>query len=206
MSEMIGVTIDSVRVSLTSTQRIVILHEADGDRFLPIWIGPYETESITIALQEIEVSRPQTHDLIKSLFSILDARLIQVEIINLKDDVFFGKLVIESGEKKLELDSRPSDALAMAARCNVPIYVAAEILESAGIYPDPDIRSSVKEIEGIPAGDTPVEPGGEKEGSERLSVFENFIEKLDLDEHLDSDEKKTPDDTNPKPGAKKKPK
>ena len=66
-TKMVEVIIDSVRVSLTNQQRIVVLRDVNAERYLPIWIGPYEAESITIALQEIEVSRPQTHDLIKNL-------------------------------------------------------------------------------------------------------------------------------------------
>ncbi len=204
MNEMIGIVIDSVRVSLTSTQRIVILREADGDRYLPIWIGPYETESISIALQEIEISRPQTHDLIKNILTALDARLTQVMITNLKDDVFFGKLVIENDKKTIEIDSRPSDALAIAVRYNVPIYVDMQIMETAGIYAEKDIRDQFIESELMPSGDSQSSAEPDREGEQRLSVFENFIEKLDLDDQPGSDEKKKPDESKPKDDPRKK--
>ncbi len=98
MAKMVEVVIDSVRVSLTNQQRIVVLREVNAERYLPIWIGPYEAESITIALQEIEVARPQTHDLIKNLMNTLNARLVRVEVVSLRDDVFFGNLLRSSGK------------------------------------------------------------------------------------------------------------
>ena len=100
MPQLIEVKIDSLRVSLTNQQRIVVLKEINTDRYLPIWIGPYEAEAITIALQEIEVSRPQTHDLLNNVISILGGRIIQVIISALKDDIFYGTLIIEKeGER-----------------------------------------------------------------------------------------------------------
>ena len=113
MSRMVEVIIDSVRVSLTNQQRIVVLREANAERYLPIWIGPYEAESITIALQEIEVARPQTHDLLRSIIHQLNGRLVRVEVISLSDDVFYGNLVIEVNGQTMNVDSRPSDALAL---------------------------------------------------------------------------------------------
>jgi len=145
MTEMVPAIIDSVRVSLTGTQRLVILRDASGEVCLPIWIGPYETEAITIALQEIEVARPQTHDLIKGILHALNARLTQIEINALRDDVFYSKLIIESGSNILEVDSRPSDAIALAVRFRVPILVDKSIFAIAGILPEADIRTSFAE-------------------------------------------------------------
>ena len=139
-SKMVEVIIDSVRVSLTNQQRIVVLRELNAERYLPIWIGPYEAESITIALQEIEVSRPQTHDLIKSILNHLNARLICVEVLSLKDDVFYGNLIVETDNQTIEIDSRPSDALAIAVRMHAKILIAEEVMNSAGIIPELDIN------------------------------------------------------------------
>ena len=94
MPKMIEVVIDSVRVSLTNQQRIVVLREKDADRYLPIYIGPYEAEAITVALQEVEVARPQTHDLIKNVLNSLNGRLARIEVISLREDVFYGNLVV----------------------------------------------------------------------------------------------------------------
>jgi len=135
IDKMVEVIIDSVRVSLTNQQRIVVLREVNTERYLPIWIGPYEAESITIALQEIEVSRPQTHDLLKSVFNHMNARLLRVEVLSLKDDVFYGNLIVETKDQTIEIDSRPSDALAIAVRMHAKIMVSEKVMESAGIVP-----------------------------------------------------------------------
>ena len=136
MPRMVEMVIDSVRVSLTNQQRIVVLREPNAERFLPIWIGAYEAESITIALQEVEVARPQTHDLLKNVIQAVNARLLRVEVISLKDVVFYGNLVIERDGQTMEVDCRPSDALALAVRAHVPIMVLPEVLETAGITPE----------------------------------------------------------------------
>ena len=88
MTEMVKMLVDSVRVSLTSSQRIVVLRSAETAQYLPIWIGPFESEAITIALQEIELARPQTHDLIKNMLGQLNARVDHIEITGLREDVF----------------------------------------------------------------------------------------------------------------------
>lgn len=193
MPRMIEVVIDSVRVSLTNQQRIVILREVDAERYLPIWIGPYEAEAITIALQDIEVARPQTHDLLKNVLSGLNARLVRVEVVSLKDDVFYGNLVIDVDGKILEIDSRPSDALAMAVRAHVPILASRDVMETAGILPEQDLQSH--EV----ANPAPRKPEwnkpGEEESSDRLSVYEDFLQNI----NLDSLNKPTDDDSNEPP-------
>src|SRR5512138_3502216 len=111
MSDMVEVVIDSIRVSLMSQQRIVILREVHAERYLPIWIGVYEAEAITLALQEVEVARPLTWDLLKNIFSALNARVSRVEVVALKDDTFYGNIVADVDGRVLNIDSRPSDAL-----------------------------------------------------------------------------------------------
>jgi bifunctional DNase/RNase len=194
MEDMVEVVIDSIRVSLMSQQRIVILREQDEERYLPIWIGVYEAESITIALQEVEVARPLTHDLIKNMFNQLNARVIRVEVISLRDDTFYGNIVAESNGHTINIDSRPSDALAVAVRTHVPIFVAQSVMNAASIVPEDDIQDQE------PGADTlPDEPVSE----ERLSVFEDFLENLDTtdidNDSGDSEEDDGEDDDNPKP-------
>ena len=199
MSRMVEVVIDSVRVSLTNQQRIVVLREINNERYLPIWIGPYEAESITIALQEIEVARPQTHDLLKNLIGSLNGRLLRIEVIALKDEVFFGNLVVEADGRVLNIDSRPSDALALAVRAHVPILVSRDVLDSAGVEPEDDMRSAK------PSGSAPLVPPlkpaaseSETAGSEaRLSVFEDFLDNLNMD-NLDSPSEEDDDESKPK--------
>jgi hypothetical protein len=185
MSEMVEVVIDSIRVSLMSQQRIVILREQNAERYLPIWIGVYEAESITIALQEVEVARPLTHDLLTSIFRQLEARILRVEVVALRDDTYFGNIVVEKNGHLLNIDSRPSDALAVAVRAHVPILVARSVMDSAGIIPEEDLQE-----EGAEASRAAAEPAASEEGDERLSVFQDFLEKLDLDNEDEGDEAK----------------
>lgn len=173
MSDMVEVVIDSIRVSLMSQQRIVILREVDAERYLAIWIGIYEAEAITLALQEVEIARPLTWDLLKNILTEFGGRVRRVEVVTLRDDTFFGNIVIEADGRTLNIDSRPSDALALAVRTHVPIYVARPIMESAGITPEEDLQKPAEQKTGRPA-----EPA--EGGEERLSVFEDFLEGLDL--------------------------
>ncbi|NPV57564.1 MAG: bifunctional nuclease family protein [Anaerolineae bacterium] len=187
---MIEVTIDSVRVSLTNQQRIVVLKQMEEERYLPIWIGAFEAESITIALQEIELARPQTHDLLRNILATLNARLIRIEILSLKDDVFYGNLVVEVNGETINVDARPSDALALAVRSKVPIFVAREIMETAAVIPETDI-----EEQGA-TGSEGEEAPSEKEGEERLSIFEDFLQNLDIDDNDSTNDK---DEDEPEP-------
>jgi len=191
MADMVEVLIDSIRVSLMSQQRIVILREKNAERYLPIWIGIYEAESITIALQEVEVARPLTHDLMKNIFSELNARVTRVEVVALRDDTFFGNIVAEVNGRTLNIDSRPSDALAIAVRSHVPILVARSVMDTAGIIPEEDLQDESGEPKPRAAQ---ASEGAEAEGGEeRLSVFSDFLEKLDLDD-LDTSEDNSEED------------
>ena len=156
---MIEVKIDSIRVSLMSNHRVVILKDLDSDRYLPIWIGPYEADAITIQLQEVEVARPLTHDLLKAAITQLGGRIIHVLVNELRSDTFYANIVIEHNGQRMEIDSRPSDAIALAVRANVPIYVEESVMEHAAITPEEDVESS----------------------EETPSAFKDLIEGLDLD-------------------------
>ncbi|MAT41311.1 MAG: hypothetical protein CL609_03140 [Anaerolineaceae bacterium] len=190
--KMIEVIIDSVRVSLTNQQRIVVLRDINAERYLPIWIGPYEAESITIALQEIEVSRPQTHDLLKNIINSLNARLLRVEVLSLRDDVFYGNLVVEINDMTIEIDSRPSDALALAARTHSKILVSEEVMDSAGIIPETDIQDQTEVDQSQTQPFNKEKETVDEESEERLSIFKDFLGKLDVDSLDDSDEEDSP--------------
>jgi uncharacterized protein len=189
MSDMVEVQIDSIRVSLMSQQRIVILRERSTERYLPIWIGVYEAESITIALQEVAVARPLTHDLIKNILKEFQARVIRVEVVSMREDTYFGNIVVEMNDQILNIDSRPSDALAIAVRTHVPIFVARSVMTSVGIVPETDLQEEAPEQPAAPLAPPPTSE--EDSGQDRLSIFQDFLEKLDL-EDLDKDK---PDDT-----------
>ena len=123
MPDMIEVQIDSVRVHLMTPQRLVVLKQIDSERYLPIWVGPYEAEAITVALQEVEMIRPLTHDLLKNVFGAFNARIIRIEIVKLQKEIFYGNIVAEVNGKEVNVDSRPSDAIALSVRAHVPILV-----------------------------------------------------------------------------------
>jgi uncharacterized protein len=95
MPEMIEVQIDSVRVHLMTPQRLVVLKQMDSERYLPIWVGPYEAEAITVALQEVEMVRPLTHDLLKNVFGAFNARITRIEIVKLQNEIFYGSIIAE---------------------------------------------------------------------------------------------------------------
>lgn len=158
---MIEVTIDSVRVSLLSQHRVVILKDIDEERYLPIWIGPCEADAITIQLQGIEVARPQTHDLLKSVFDVLGARVRHILVNDLRNDTFYARIVVDSNSRRLEIDSRPSDAIALAVRVGSPIFVADSVMDQAAVTPEESSED-------------------EKEEEDRLAIFRDFVDTLDL--------------------------
>ncbi len=133
---MIEVTIDSIRVSLMSQHRIIILKEMNSERFLPIWIGPYEAEAITVSLQEMEVARPLTHDLLRNAILTLGGEVQRVSIVDLRDDVFYARISVRIGDRDLEIDSRPSDAIALAVRVHVPVFVDESVMDKAASVPE----------------------------------------------------------------------
>lgn len=197
--EMIPVEVDSIRVSLVSPQRVVLLREKGRDRFLPIWIGPFEAEAIQIALQEVEVARPLTHDLLNQVFKALGAQVLRVEVVDLRENVFYGNIVVEHNGEEIHIDSRPSDAIALAVRAHVPIFVARHVMEEAGVEPEEDLaaeeQAGPRESEAEGARPAAPAPRGKEsaEADERLSIFADFLEKLDLGE-LGSEEEDDEDE------------
>lgn len=176
MSEMV---IDSIRVSLMNYQRVVILKEKDADRYLPIWIGPSEADAIAVKLQDVSVPRPLTHDLFGSLVTTLGAGIDHIVVSDLNEDTFYAKIVIASQGTHMEVDCRPSDALAVAVRAKVPIFVDDGVLERAGIHLDKDAESTKTGLE----DKTSVGSGGERaaikeDEIDRMSAFKDFISNL----------------------------
>ena len=193
MPEMIEVQIDSVRVHLMTPQRLVVLKQIGSERYLPIWVGPYEAEAITVALQEVEMIRPLTHDLLKNVFGAFNARIKRIEIVKLQNEIFYGNIVAEVDGREVNVDSRPSDAIALSVRAHVPILVHYSVMDEAGIVPEQDIP----EDEEMPAKAEPA-PLSE-ESTERLSVFEDFLEKLEFDKPDDKDKPEDDDESSGKP-------
>jgi hypothetical protein len=193
MKKFVEVKIDSLRVSLTNQQRIVVLKQTSDDRYLPIWIGPYEAESITIALQEIEVSRPQTHDLIKKILDELKVSLTRVEVSSLQDDIFYGTLILVGENSKYKIDCRPSDAIAIAVRAHVPIMVADDVMREASIVPE-ELTAEMDEEDEMEEDD--VSAGGRvPPDEERLSIFEDYLAgKGSVDDQEDEEDENSEED------------
>ena len=176
---MVEMTIDSIRVSLMNYQRVVMLKEKMADRYLPIWIGPAEADAIAVKLQGVNVPRPLTHDLLRSIIDTLGASISSIIVSELKNDTFFAKINLDLDGKQLEVDSRPSDALALAVRVDVPIYVEESVLDKAGIMLDKETGKPIFE------DSEKVDKEGKKVSDEelkRLSAFRDFIDTLDWDE------------------------
>jgi bifunctional DNase/RNase len=178
MKDMIEMFVDSIRVSLTTQQRVLMLRDADHTIYLPIWIGSFEAESIVVGLQEIEVSRPQTHDLLVRVILATRSNLKHVELSKIQNETFYSFLVLEQNEEEIRLDCRPSDAISLAIRFKVPIYVNTEVVYRAGIQPEKDVQLGHDTSE--------VMEGNEYDGS--LSVFDDFLQKLDIEEPGEDDE------------------
>jgi len=165
---MIATTVHSIRVSLMSHHRVVLLKDVDADRFLPIWIGPFEADSIAMALQHTETPRPMTHDLLNNVIVELGAKVTQVCIHALVENTFHARIALDTASGQVQVDSRPSDALALAVRCGVPIYVTESIMEQTCIVVSPELEHA------------------SPEEKDRLAAFRDFVNTLDLGDQKDS--------------------
>lgn len=163
---MVEVKIESIRVSLMSQHRVVILKELESNRYLPIWIDPYVADAITIHLQETQVPRPLTHDLALKFIEELGAKIDRIVVSELKNDVFYARVILRGDGREVIIDARPSDAVALAVRADCPIFVENEVMDKAGVVPDEE-EESVKD--------------------EDLGAFKDFLGELNLDD-LDKNE------------------
>ena len=170
---MLEMSIDSIRVSLTNYRRVVILKVKDADRYLPIWIGPAEADAIALKLQDLSVPRPLTHDLLESVITSLGAQVNHILVSDLSEDTFYAKIVLSHKDGKTEIDSRPSDAIALAVRTEAPIYADQSVVDKAGVEMDTEGRASIPE-------DRSEGESVSEEELERLSAFTDFVDDLDL--------------------------
>lgn len=174
MREMI---IDSIRVSIVNyQQRVVILRVKESNRYLPIWIGPTEADAIAFKLQDVAAPRPLTHDLLKTVITTLGAEVKRILVSDLNNDTFYAKIILEVNGTDVEVDSRPSDAIALAVRTDAPIFAHDDVIEKAGVEMDEEGRPVQAEI-----GEDAAEPVKEEE-FKSLSAFTDFIETLNLDD------------------------
>ncbi|ACZ41836.1 protein of unknown function DUF151 [Thermobaculum terrenum ATCC BAA-798] len=173
---MIETVIQAVRINVVNEQHVVLLKEVGGSRVIPIWIDPYQAHQIALHLGGREIARPMTHDLMNSIITEMGGVVERVIVNDLRDQTFFALVEIDQGGKKLLIDSRPSDAINLAIRSNASIYVEDHVMDQAGFV----LPVEQEEAQA---------PESEKESSEisdidneRLAVFREFINSLDLDE------------------------
>jgi len=133
-SNLIKMTLEGVRIELPSQKPILLLKEENGNRYLPIWIGPFEASAIALEMSNIKTPRPMTHDLIINIINNLKISIDNIEITDIRDNTFYAIINIKNTDKKVvRVDSRPSDAIATAVRSKCDIYVAEHVLESGGL-------------------------------------------------------------------------
>jgi bifunctional DNase/RNase len=171
---MVEMTVESVRINLATNQRVVILKDAQGERYLFIWIANPEAYSIAMELQGTSSPRPLTHDLLKTVITELGGKMVSIIIAELIDDIFHARLVLDADGRHVEIDSRASDAIALAVRTKVPIYVTENVLDQAGVT-----LQSMDERE-----ESATSSLRDKDSQQdNLDVFREFINSLDaLDE------------------------
>ncbi len=173
---MVEVVIDSIRVSLMSQHRLVVLKDTTSERFLTIFIGPCEADAITIHLQTLQggsrIARPMTHDLLKNVLENMGGRLTQIVINDLREEVYYAELVVDVDGTEMRIDSRPSDAIALAVRAEVPIFVAESVMDRAATTPEEEILEL----------DEPVEDEKPGESDDDLDIFADFVDTLGLDD------------------------
>jgi len=174
---MVEMSIESIRVSVMNHQRVVVLRENKADRYLPIWIGPAEADAIAIKLQGVSVPRPLTHDLLQAIIEAFGAKVNYIVVNDLQNDTFYAKINISSNGGNMDIDSRPSDAIAIAVRTGATIYAEESVLDKAGIIFDGET--------GKPIPSSQANKHGEKgsiteEELRNLSAFTDFIDTLNL--------------------------
>ena len=163
MHEMV---IYGVSFDLVGKQPIVLLKTADGNKFLPIWIGHPEAAAILMKLQGASTPRPMTHDLVTDMLSQLDAQVVRITVTELRDSTFYAQITVQQDGSEIEVDSRPSDAIALAIRAEAPIFVADRVIEESAI-----------EFE-----------GEEVNEEEIVSEFKQFLENVSPDEFVVEEE------------------
>lgn len=158
-----------VSFDLVGKQPIVLLKTVEGNRFLPIWIGHPEAAAILMKLQNAATPRPMTHDLLTEILMQLDAQVVRVAVTELRESTFYAQVTIQQDGSEIEVDSRPSDAIALAVRAEAPIFVADEVIEESAI-----------EFEGEEINDADLE--------REVSKFRSFLESVTPDEFAGGEE------------------
>jgi bifunctional DNase/RNase len=170
---MIEVTVAGLGIAPPSSVPLLLLKERDGERVLPVGIGPLEAQAIVMPLQGVHPPRPMTHDIFVEILVSLGGHLRRVEITDLIESTFHARLMLETAGQERSYDIRPSDAVALAVRTETPIFVSEDVFDQAGI-----VSPQVSDV-----GDQPTSPESSVEIDEsKLTPFKEFIESLDIDD------------------------
>ena len=169
---MVEMTVESVRINLATQQRVVILKATKQERYLFIWIAYAEAYAIAVELQGTTSPRPLTHDLLKNVIEELHANIESIVISELLDDIYSARIVLDVDGRHVEIDARPSDAIALAVRAKTPIYVEESVLERAGVVPEPGEESPRTTAEEDEEEDSAAD--------ENLDAYRDFINSLDV--------------------------
>jgi bifunctional DNase/RNase len=169
---MVEMTVESVRINLATQQRVVILKATKQERYLFIWIAHAEAYAIAVELQGTTSPRPLTHDLLRNVIGELGASIVSVVISDLIDDIYYARIVLDVAGRHVEVDSRPSDAIALAVRAKTSIYVDEGVLERAGVALEPN--------EEFPSRTTKADPRRDAEKDKSLDAYRDFINSLDV--------------------------
>lgn len=170
------ITIDSIRVSLSNYQRVVILKLKSKDLYIPIWVGSNEADSIAVKLQKVNLPRPLTHDLMITLLEKLDVSIEYVLVDSMKNETFYSKIAFKINNKIEMIDSRASDAIALAVRFSCPIYVNDEVVNNVGVSLDHLAKTAQNN-----AQKSLNKNNNSETYNTEVSEFSDFINSLDLD-------------------------
>jgi hypothetical protein len=174
---MVEMTVESVRINLATQQRVVILKATKQERYLFIWIAYAEAYAIAVELQGTTSPRPLTHDLLKNVIKELDAKVESIVISDLIDEIYYARIVLDVSGRHVEIDSRPSDAIALAVRAKTPIYVEESVLERAGVVPELNEELQRPGLRPSPQS----EPDKTEElEADNLDAYRDFINSLDV--------------------------
>jgi bifunctional DNase/RNase len=171
---MVEAVIEAIRVNVINDNHVVVLKEVDGPRVVPIWITNEVANAIALVLQGAEVPRPLTHDLLRSVIEELGGTVSRVIVNDIKDSIFYALIEIESSRGRVQIDSRSSDAIALAVRTRSPIFVEDHVMDQAGFT----MQTEAPDVE----EDRPAAVQSDPVDTERLSVFRDFVNNLDLDD------------------------
>ncbi len=181
-----------VSFDVVGKQPIVLLKTVEGNKFLPIWIGHPEAAAILIRLQGTQLPRPMTHDLLMSVIEHCEAQLQRITVTELRESTFYARLTLLRGGEEVDVDSRPSDALALAVRTDAPIFASAELLEQNGIEFEHEVDDQEEIVEKFRSFLDSVTPDDFREAHVADVEQGGTIEDLDLDE--DEEEEDEEDD------------